>query len=178
MGVDIPQGFHEEGFLSSGITDSIAGLRSENSEWFNLTFDMNSALTRLATEAMGLIRTTLMSPEAIAVRLLLRACGTIQGVILLTERGMVTEGRTLTRNLLETAFCVAALTVDPSEFVRKLEEDHSASKLLQNKFIVAQGFPIEGFTRDELQAAIVTMDKGSNLGPKKLAEGGPLKSYT
>jgi hypothetical protein len=90
--VDIPQGFHEEGFLSSGITDSIAGLRSENSEWFNLTFDMNSALTRLATEAMGLIRTTLMSPEAIAVRLLLRACGTIQGVILLTGSSLFCVG--------------------------------------------------------------------------------------
>ena len=34
-----------------------------------------------------------MAAEAVAVRVLLRSCGTLQGVILLTERGMSAEGR-------------------------------------------------------------------------------------
>ncbi len=102
--MDIDEGFEENGFLSAGIANGIANLRAEEADWFKIAEDVNAALMRTAKAATAAVKTTSMTPEAVAVRVLLRSCGTLQGVILLTERGMVAEGRMLARNLIERAF--------------------------------------------------------------------------
>ena len=86
--MDFPERFREEGFLSAGITNGIANVRAENTDWFRLAEDTNEALMRAATAATSAVKTTSMAAEAVAVGVLLRSCGTLQGVILLTERGM------------------------------------------------------------------------------------------
>src|SRR5689334_22729147 len=111
--MDFPEGFEEDRFLSLGVTRGIANVRAENVEWFKLAVDTNAALMRAAITGTGTVKTTSMAPEAVAVRVVLRSCGTLQGVILLTERGMVAEGRTLARSLIEDAFCLAALVAEP-----------------------------------------------------------------
>ncbi len=172
--MDLDEGFEEKGFLSAGITNGTARLRAENADWFKLAEDTNAAFMRTAGAATSAVKTTSMTPEAVAVRVLLRSCGTLQGVILLTERGMVAEGRTLARSLIENAFCIAALHDNPAAFKKMLREDSEASRHQQGKFIIAQDLIASGATRDKLQAAIDAIDKADIMSPKKVAALGPL----
>ncbi len=176
--MDLHKGFEKKGFLSAGITNGIARLRTENAAWFKLAEDTNAIFMHTATTAMNSVHTTSMSPEAVAVRVLLRSCGTLQGIILLTERGMVAEGRTLARSLIENAFCVAALHDKPALFIKMLKEDSDASLQLQRKFIIAESLIASGAARTKLQAAIDANEKSDIMSPKKIARLGPLlKQY-
>jgi hypothetical protein len=114
-----------------------------------------------------------MSREAVAVRALLRSCGTLQGVIILTERGMVAEGRQLTRSLVEDALCIAALHDQPDEFLAMLKEDFKGSLRLQLLFIKAQQMLDSDEARDRLQAKIDSLEKAQTMSPKKVAALGP-----
>ena len=150
--MDFPEGFEEEGFLSVGVTNGIVSLRAENADWFKLAEDTNAALMRTAIAATSTVKTTSMAPEAVAVRVLLRSCGTFQGVILLTERGMVAEGRTLARSLIENAFCITALLVNPAATIEMLKADSDASHRNQGKFVLAEQLVAAGAKRDKLQS--------------------------
>jgi hypothetical protein len=156
--VDLHERFEEKWFLSAGVTNGIAGLRAENADWFKLAEDTNTAFMRTAAAATNAVHSTSITPRAVAVRVLLRSCGTLQGVILLTERGMVAEGRTLARGLIEDAFCVAALNDSPATFMQMLKKDSEASRHQQRKFIIAQGLIANGAARDKLQTAIDAND--------------------
>ena len=174
--MDFPEGFEEEGFLSVGVTNGIVSLRAENADWFKLAEDTNAALMRTAIAATSTVKTTSMAPEAVAVRVLLRSCGTFQGVILLTERGMVAEGRTLARSLIENAFCITALLVNPAATIEMLKADSDASHRNQGKFVLAEQLVAAGAKRDKLQATIDAIDKKAEImSPKKVAALGPLQ---
>jgi hypothetical protein len=174
--VDFPEGFEEEGFLSVGVTNGIVSLRAENADWFKLAEDTNAALMRTAIAATSTVKTTSMAPEAVAVRVLLRSCGTFQGVILLTERGMVAEGRTLARSLIENAFCITALLVNPAATIEMLKADSDASRRNQGKFVLAEQLVAAGAKRDKLQATIDAIDKRAEImSPKKVAALGLLQ---
>ena len=174
--MDFPEGFEEEGFLSVGVTNGIVSLRAENADWFKLAEDTNAALMRTAIAATSTVKTTSMAPEAVAVRVLLRSCGTFQGVILLTERGMVAEGRTLARSLIENAFCITALLVNPAATIEMLKADSDASRRNQGKFVLAEQLVAAGAKRDKLQATIDAIDKKAEImSPKKVAALGPLQ---
>jgi hypothetical protein len=173
--VDFPDRFKEEGFLSTGIKNSIVSVRAENADWFDLAEDTNAVMMRAAIAATSAVKTTSMAPEAVAVRVLLRSCGTLQGVILLTERGMVVEGRMLARSLIENAFCIAALLAEPAAILKMLKADSEASRRQQGKFALAERLIAEGAQRDKLQSAIDAIDKKAEImSPKKIAAMGPL----
>lgn len=176
--MDLHEGFEEQGFLSPVIASGVAQLRAENADWFQLADDMNAALMRAAVAATAAVKTNLWNPMAVAVRILLRSCGTFQGVILLTERGMVAEGRTLARSLIENAFCVAALHDQAEPFIKMLWDDSEASRHRQRKFIVAEELIAESAALDKLRAAIDAIDKPQRMNLKDVAKLGPLvKQY-
>jgi hypothetical protein len=148
--MDFPERFKEEGFLGAGIANRIVSVRAENVDWFKLAEDTNAALMRAAIAAL-------------------------QGVILLTERGMVAEGRTLARSLIENAFCIAALIAEPAAFMKMLKADSDASRRNQGKFILAEQLIATAAKRDELQATMEAIDKKAEImSPKKVAALGPL----
>lgn len=170
--------FEERGFLSDEIKNYIPSSRAENRTWFKLCEDVNIALMLTANIAMGRVNTRSMTPQAVAVRVLLRSCGTLQGIILLSERGMVTEGRTLTRSLLENAFCIAALLDEPSAFMEMLRKDAEASRRQQAKFIIAEKLVGRRPDLDNLQAQLDRIGQGDLMSPKKVAALGALmKQY-
>ncbi len=167
--------FEELGFLSEGIAGGIAGIRTENIAWFELAEDTNAALMRAAVAGVRMARTTNWSRETVAVRIAIRSCGTLQGVILLTERGMVAEGRMLARSLIENSFCMAALVDNAVAFLNMLRADSEASRRNQGKFIIAQKLGDSDVDRQKLQVAIDAIDKDAAImSPKKVAALGPL----
>lgn len=171
--------FATHGFLGNSITNGIVHLRAENADWFSLADDTNLALMRIAATAISSVKTNSWAPKAVAARVLLRSCGTFQGVILLTERGMVAEGRTLARSLIESALCVAALHDNPITFIEMLRQDSQASRRQQANFIIEENLVIAGTARDKLQAVVDDFDKKiAIMSPKKVAALGPsLKLY-
>lgn len=171
----LPDGFDEFGFLCDGTTNGIVDLRLENAEWFKLTEDVNAAIMQTADSAKRIANVNSLAPEAIAVRVLLRSCGTLQGVVLLTERGMVSEGRMLVRSLIENAICIAAIHEQPEKFVQMLKGDSEASRHRQRKFIVAKELINEGAARDKLQVAIDEIGKLKSMNLREIAELGPLE---
>ena len=64
----------EVGYLSDEAAQFIEQIRAGSADWFTLAEDVNVALIRSVTVAMGRVKTGSMQPEAVAVRIVLRAC--------------------------------------------------------------------------------------------------------
>lgn len=146
--------------------------------WMGLASDTLDTLNAAAVDAMHRPVRTQWDPEAVAVRLLLRACGNLDGVILLSKAGLVAESRTLARTLIENSLSVAALKEEPERFIALMKEDHQRSARSQAEFIL-QAFSPEASSRERLQEVIDGIDrKSSFISPKKLAGMGVLlKQY-
>jgi hypothetical protein len=166
-------GFEDVGFLWDDL--AIEELRSENAGWFALAEDLNATLTALAVSAMASVRTASWDPKAVAVRLFLRCCSNLQGIILLTERGMAAEARTLVRSLLEGSFGLAALVEKPAAYIQMLKDDYEASRKRKAAFLLSQGMVSLEAHRVGLQAAIDAAGKVDTISPKKVAEMGQLR---
>ena len=168
-------GFEESGFLGEGIAGGVAGIRAENATWFKLAEDTNATLMRATIAGARMVRTTNWSREAVAIRIAIRNCGTLQGVILMTERGMVTEGRMLARSLIENSFCMTALVDNAAVFLDMVRADSEASRRQQGKLIVDQKLGDSDVDRQKLQVAIDAIDKkAAIMSPKRVAALGPL----
>ena len=97
----------------------------------------------------------------------MRSSGSFQGVILLAERGMVVQARTLVRSVIEDSFVAAALTTEPDKVIQMLKDGHEASRRFQADFILAQGLGPGDMDRETLEEAIDKMDDKArflNLG--------------
>lgn len=88
-------------------------------------------LKAVADSAMA--RPIEIAKDDIALRLLLRSCGNIAGVIVLTRTGLVAEGRTIARCLLENVLGAEKLRKTPEEYIKLLNDDFELSqrKLLE-----------------------------------------------
>ncbi|KAI3611866.1 hypothetical protein D8I24_0024 (plasmid) [Cupriavidus necator H850] len=145
-------------------------------DWFILAQDTLVALEAAADDGMQRTRGAVnWAPAAVAVRLLLRACDNLAAVSLLTERGLVAEGRTLARSLIENSFAVAALHRKPGEYVEQLKADSERSRRNQAEFIL-HSMPDSEADRSRLRQPVERIDKSLKLiSQKALALDGPLK---
>jgi hypothetical protein len=100
-----------QGFLSPEIAPWIGRHRTENRAWFSLAMDLNS----LAHQELLLLEAPLEDNKALLAALLFaRSLSSFQAAILLAERGMTQDARTITRSCFESVFCFGALRNDPS----------------------------------------------------------------
>jgi len=167
--------FQNNGFLSSEVDQNIVPrIRSEIETWFTLAEKTNHALMQLAHEATSLVKTSSNDPSAVAVRVLLRSIGMFQGSVLLLERGMTAEARTLARNVLEGAFAVAALLKEPSKFVVMLQEDSEKSRRMQARFISEKRLVTDPSTLSKLNDLLSQPGKPDYINQKAVASGGAL----
>ncbi|HKR38404.1 MAG TPA: DUF5677 domain-containing protein [Paraburkholderia sp.] len=111
----------------------------DNKEKNRALFDHAAQLRNLALElAQEISRVATSDQKVTLTALLLRAISSFEGVILLSERGMFVEARTIARNVFETAFYLGALAEDPA-FVKRLVADNAkhrkalANELLNDK---------------------------------------------
>jgi len=177
MSNDQLSSFVQRGFLSDELVANMPTVRDQNADLFQIAEEMNVLLMRVALEAVELARENLQSPEAVAVRLLLRACGTFQSIVILTERGIVADARTLARSLLEDAFAVAALVTDPTGFMVKYQEDTSEALRRQIMIVTTQDLS-DGEVLESLKEKLRLSNSGNTLNLKALALMGPLaKQY-
>ncbi|MBD8705864.1 hypothetical protein IFT47_04370 [Pseudomonas sp. CFBP 13711] len=158
--------------------DVMRKIRSESAIWFSLAEDVNVALRRLVDLAENQIKGTSMDPLVVGVRILMRTAGMYQGALLLTERGMTSEARTLTRSVLEGAFAVAALLKNPGPLIEVLKDDLEKSRIQQARFIKDQNLVADKETIAKLIKVIEKPGKFEFMSPKGLAgKGVLLKQY-
>lgn len=101
--------FRELGYLSPESANWIAKNRGEHSGWFSHVDRLN----RLAQRAVFAVSADEDSNrEVVSILVFLRALFHFQAVVLLAERGMTVEARSLARGSLEAAFCLRALIAD------------------------------------------------------------------
>ncbi|SDF82692.1 hypothetical protein SAMN05216466_101199 [Paraburkholderia phenazinium] len=105
-----------EGFLNPAINDWIKDNKEENCALFDHAARLRDLALELARETSGAATS---DQELTLTALLLRAISSFEGVILLSERGMFVEARTIARNVFETAFYMGALAEDPG-FVERM----------------------------------------------------------
>ncbi|MEW6211974.1 MAG: DUF5677 domain-containing protein [Acidobacteriota bacterium] len=165
--------FEIDGFVNETMPEQVQLMRQEIPAWFALAEDTNRTMMRIQRAAKDAVRTNSMDPQAIAVRLLIRACYSLQGVIVMTERGMVAEARMLVRSIAEDAIYLAALVSNPDDFIAKLKEDSDAARARQGKFLLAEKLVQEG-QREKLMEAVEGIGKVKNFNVRDLAGKGPL----
>lgn len=91
----------DQGFLSPEITSWVEKHRAENIAWFLLAESLN----RIAHRQLGLLKIPADNNQLFVASLLfMRGLSNFQGAILLSERGMTQEARTITRSCFENIF--------------------------------------------------------------------------
>jgi len=114
--------FELSGFLANHTT-WVAQIRQKHRPWFDLITKINRfAMSMLLREVPK------VAEELFAAALYARSVGMFQGAILLTERGMAAESRTLVRACAETAIALGCSRRQKS-FLEQLDEDHDKSRV-------------------------------------------------
>lgn len=165
--------FLETGFLSDQLIGQIPSFRKQNAEWFALIEDVAACLQQTAVKACETVKGTPFEPHPLGLLVLHRANSLIQGAIIMLERGMVVEAKTLTRSLLECAFVLAGLHDKPEEVRAMLISDMDAAKRGQAKAILKSG---GGADATALEDRIKEFGKVRNLPIDELADLGLLKN--
>jgi len=164
------------GFLGYGDYE-ITGFRNENKALFELAETLNKRLIHLTEFCASNLKESNWHAKAVAVRLLMRSCGLLQAVILLSERGMIIEGRTIVRGLLETSFGVAALHDDAENYISLLKSDSEASRKNQLKYLIDQQLIPQSNSAQKIQESIDNIKpKQKLINQKSIALMGPLAS--
>lgn len=96
----------QHGFLGEEIKVSIAKIRSDHSDLFDLAVDTNKLCHKTMFDLTVHNR---HAQEVIIASLYLRCLNTFQSVVLLSERGLIPQAQILARALLETVFTLCAL---------------------------------------------------------------------
>lgn len=165
--------FVETGFLSDDLQADVPEVREANAGWFALIEDISACLQKTAVKACDTVKGTPFEQHPLGLLVLHRANGLIQGAILMLERGMVVEAKTLTRSLLECAFILAGLHDKPEEVKAMLIADMDAAKKGQAKAILKTG---AGSDAKALEDRIKEFGKVRNLPIDELADLGLLKN--
>ncbi len=171
---DFDAEFHQAGFLSEAMTDMIPTIRAENSEWFDLSAVANEAIQAITMRAVETNHGHSAERGTIATFLLFRLTSAFQGAVLMMERGMIVEARTLIRSMVEDSICLGALCTNPDTFIPMLKSDGAAAKKAQAKLILTLEHTKASEHRAAIQAIADCADKERQLSWKEVAMLSPL----
>jgi hypothetical protein len=113
--------FQKDGFLSSDLHIFISHSRNQFGAWFELIDALNKDIFPVL---LNVKPRTDNKQQFTAALLFSRTAQSFQAAILLAERGLISESRTLVRSCLETAIVLAMVAKD-GDFVEKIVEAHN-----------------------------------------------------
>ena len=160
----------KNGYLSADLTSHIAKIRAHCAPWFEHAERLNQLAQRIATTQSDITSDTgLADARLLALMLQNRALSNFQGTILMTERGMIVEARTLARSCLESALCLAGIGADPEHW-RSMLHDELASKKARGKFILKNVGTLDPSRRKALSEYVENLEKQKGLSTLKYEE--------
>src|SRR4051794_17675502 len=95
---DYDREFRESGYLARASEELIPAIRSLSADWFELADRANRVFQGITMRGLETIKGTSAEPKVIAAFLMVRSASLVQGAILMAERGMAVEARTLIRS--------------------------------------------------------------------------------
>jgi hypothetical protein len=109
-----------DGFLAPQIEAWIERFRSDNADAFAMAADLNRAGHQLMLATEVQTGDPKRDARTLAALLFVRVLSSFQGVVIMAERGMIVEARTLARTCLESTFALVAGVKDDEAFVPKM----------------------------------------------------------
>jgi hypothetical protein len=155
--------FKEDGFFSPTMPTVIAKARAESRTWFAL-------VDRLRKLSQNLLLQVDPPPDPHSVCLhvmFARAVTTYQASVLLAERGLPADSRTLARSFLETTMFYGAATGDP-EFHKRLVAADRTHKVNIAKPLINMGTENSGLDDGQVEALQKWLDDAGAPKPGKL----------
>lgn len=134
-----------DGFLSPAISTWVSKHRAEHATVFNLA-------DRLSKLALRDLLAATPADDRVAITMVLlfaRGVTTLQSALLLTERGLTADGRTLVRSLTETVIHFAAAKSDPA-FVDRLIAQDKDHKTKVARRLIAFGSETSGLNLERV----------------------------
>ena|SRR5271165_1311965 len=151
----------EVGFLSPEMEPVVAQCRKQNALWFALAEDINrTAQATLTKYKIGPDETS--AQHLFGLLLLIRTLSNFQGGLLMAERGMVVEARTLFRSCFENVFWLGALLKDGDNFIADIMGDEVASTKSKARWVMRDPSRLEFSGPNavaRLQARVDEMEK-------------------
>jgi hypothetical protein len=152
---------NEQGFLSPDITAWIDKHHAKNRAWFNHAIDLNSLAQQL------LLELPIYDDASLLVALLfVRGLSSFQAAILLTERGMTQDARTVVRSCIETVIYLGA-HLKNRDFVAKLEKANLHSKKTFANAQRSVSFPLAGEVAEKIDHFLEELER-SGEKPERL----------
>ena len=164
--------FETEGFFSPEIDRFREAVRSTipGKPWFDYAHDLNA----LGLELLRSAFTERTERDKFTMHgIFARAHQSFQAAVLLIERGMIGDARTILRSGVEGAIAICALAADPS-FVDQLIEAHHANQRKVARLLLETPRYLDSYSATEIaavRAAIASVDVIEAATPgKKLKE--------
>lgn len=136
----------ENGYLASEISFWVDKHRSEHGEWFTLAERVNSFAHKCMFD-LDIHNKDFQ--ELLAAAAFIRALSIFQGTVIMLERGMIYEGATLLRSLIEVMFVVCAAADDP-QFAKDYILSDGAKKLTLMKKLLRSSEEIREIVSDQV----------------------------
>lgn len=109
------------GFFSTGLFDWL----KKDAVGDETLFSLSQSLDQLChTVVFSLKIDSNNMQQVLVASLYLKKLSTLQGVLLLAEKGMINESKTLLRSMLETVFSLVAIAKDKSIVEKFIEDDY------------------------------------------------------
>jgi len=163
-----------DGYLSTQITYWIKKNWNQNSKWFNLCKEINR-FSHITMFKMIIHKKCEL--ELMIALLYIRSMSNFQGSIIMAERGMVNEAKTLLRCLLECEFAVVAIDKDKTIVDRLILDDQIQKlgilKAIKRNFENGVPFPKDALSIDEINNLIRKVNseiKKSNIKNLKISD--------
>jgi Family of unknown function (DUF5677) len=127
----------ELGFLSPDMSKNIEECRKQNAIWFKLAEDINRSCQKILGE-FQIGPGEVIATQLFGILFLIRTLSNFQGSILMAERGMVIEARTLARCCYENLFCVATLLKDGDKFLSEMDNGAKVAQKSTARWILQE----------------------------------------
>lgn len=130
------EGLEIDGYLAQDMSHWIDKHRTENAAWFSLAEEIN----QFAQERMLKLDIHSRDYQGLLVgTAFLRAVGLFQGVVLMSERGMIFEAGTLLRSQIEAMFVIGAAAKDRAFAHRYILSERAGKLRLMKNLLKSNG---------------------------------------
>lgn len=146
-----------EGFLSDDLSSSVANIRRDFASWFDVATAFNALGMRVLPKVTA---DQASNQQLIAATLYGRTLTSFQAVFLLSERGMLSDARTVVRAATETAIVLVAVLKDETICDRLVERHFWHHRKLRNAWLNDPAAIKEMTTQDvaAIEACIADID--------------------
>jgi hypothetical protein len=125
-----------EGFVSPDVGQAIVKVRQQHAKWFAFADKLNRYCQRILWSVeVKLSADEDCTKRLIAAALFTRCVSNYQAILILSERGMYLEARSIARTALEAAFVLAALYRDESFLGDYFKDDFLQKRKLLRKYV-------------------------------------------